>query len=258
MLHVMRSRGLSFREIGRILDRPAGTLCKELKRNRSVSPRIWREMSPLERSSEAHRMACARAKKSRQRERFQGILREAAFLEWVADKLINEKWSPEIIANNVYRYRLGETVSTSTLYRFIKFHWREMIRELPRKGKSYRRKICGNRALSLGGKSIHERPDIAEEFGHHEVDTIVSSKHSTSILSSRERISRYAVLERIPDLKAETTKHRLHGQIANLPQYAARSWTHDNGPEFARLYEVRGVETYRCDPYCSWQSGRCR
>ncbi|PIZ32984.1 MAG: hypothetical protein COY39_04045 [Alphaproteobacteria bacterium CG_4_10_14_0_8_um_filter_37_21] len=46
--------------------------------------------------------------------------------------------------------------------------------------------------------------------------------------------------------------------MEKLPMQVRRSITFDNGGEFAKHGDIakkRGLETYLCDPYSSWQKG---
>lgn len=258
VLHVMRERGNSLREIGKVLGRPAGTLSKELRRNKVTELRVRVAMTPIERAAAAHRKAKERAAKSRKREKFRNGLRDVAVQRWIVDRLSLDKWSPEIVAATVSKVFTEVRFSTSTLYRFIKLFGREMIPLLPHRGKKYRQQVCSRRGAYRGGRSIEDRPEVAGIFGHHEIDTVVSSKHTTSILTGRELVSKYVMLRKVDDLKSKTIKHKLHGYINTLPEAARLSWTHDNGSEFADVFELEQsltIETFRCHPYSAWERG---
>lgn len=258
ILYTMIARGVSLRAIAKILDRSPGTLSKELKRNWGFSVRAWQLLSPLEKAAAAHKRAQERASQSRSRERYRGILREVSFQRWMVERLSVDKWSLETVANSSWRFRPDSSVSTSTLYRFVKAESRNLIQFLPRRGKKYRRHLSDRKSVFRGGTPIAKRPDIEGEFGHIEIDAVVSSKHQTSILSLRERESRLAILSRVPDLKSQMVKNRIHGCLANLPTQARKTVTHDNGSEFAAIYQLERsmeLQTYRCDPYASWQRG---
>ena len=258
VLHVMRERGESLREIGKVLGRPAGTLCKELKRNKVTELRVRVAMTPIEKARAAHTKAKDRAVKSRRREKFRGGLRDVVVQQWIVDRLSVDKWSPEIIAATVNKVFPDVRFSASTLYRFIKLFRKDLIPLLPHRGKKYRQQVCSRRGIYRGGCSIEQRPAIAGVFGHHEIDTVVSSKHPTSVLTGRELVSKYVMLRKVDNLKALTIKHKLHGYIHALPEIARQSWTHDNGSEFADVFELEqslAIETYRCHPYSAWERG---
>jgi IS30 family transposase len=215
-------------------------------------------MTPIERAEEAQRKARERSLRSRRRERFRGGLREAAVQEWIVDRLVVEKWTLEMVANSVSRYFPSVKFSLSTLYRFFKSERRELIKHLPQKGKPYRQRIRDRRGTFGTSRLIDERPNIQGEFGHFEIDTIVSSKNTVSILSGRERLSRLVMLRKVANLQAETIKPKLHAYLQYLPEEALRTLTHDNGPEFSNVYQLCSsfpIETYRCNPHCAWERG---
>jgi IS30 family transposase len=253
VLYVMRSQGYSFREIGKELGRSPGSLCKELKRNHNWRWRAYVGMSVYEKAAQAHTKAKERESKSRKRGKFIRGLQRIDVQQWITLKLSVEKWSLEILANKITEVFPEVKASTSTLYRFIKQRRKDLIPFLPQRGKKYRQRIADRRGVFRGSTPIAKRPSIKNKFGHYEFDTIVSSKNNFSILTGREKKSRYAILSPVSDLKAKTVKHRLHAYTKTLSGF--KSITHDKGSEFASVFKIKGIKSYRSEPHCSWQRG---
>ena len=110
-----------------------------------------------------------------------------------------------------------------------------------------------------GGKSIHERPEVAnnrERIGDWEIDTVVGPKGTTSVLVTVvDRCSRKLLAKVEPNRKAQTVTKALLSLLENEIVY---SITADNGKEFSNYEELEEklrVPVYFADPYCSWQRG---
>ena len=105
------------------------------------------------------------------------------------------------------------------------------------------------------------RPEDIEKkqtFGHWESDSIVSRESSVALSVQRERISRFICITKIPDMRAASTESVLRDRIESLPAGSFQSITFDRGGEGANHWKLRmsyGIDTYQCDPYCSWQKG---
>ena len=70
-----------------------------------------------------------------------------------------------------------------------------------------------------------------------------------------ERSIQLTHLTKVPDKSAEATNGALRELIETLP---VKSLTLDRGSEGADHWKLRleyGIDTYHCDPYCSWQKG---
>lgn len=110
--------------------------------------------------------------------------------------------------------------------------------------------------------SIHERPEgigMKERYGDWESDSVDSPRTGKGGLSSHyERKSQACRLHRLLSKRAEETKEALAKTRDSLPDHLFLSVTFDNGSENARHGELKrefGIETYFCDPCCSWQKG---
>ncbi len=73
-----------------------------------------------------------------------------------------------------------------------------------------------------------------------------------------ERLSRLARIHVCHNKTAEANNEALCQTIDTLPSYWFNSITYDNGSENVKHTELKecfDIETFFCDPYCSWQKG---
>ena len=256
-MYVMQKIGDGFQEIAEAVNVTKGTVSKEFKRNRHPDKYVWKHMSGLERAAYAQdRAEMRRSRKRSRRSRLKNRLIE----KHVIEKLTIDNLSPEEIANSIAQELDGCSISAKAIYNYTKFD-KTLKKKLPEKGKKRRQRVVRPRNRFQNARSIGQRElEVQErkEFGHWEVDTIVSSHNTWSILTLIERVSRKAFYIRIPNLKADTVRARIIAFFARLPCHMCKTITTDNGSEFAELCNIEhiiGMNVYYCDPYCSWQKG---
>lgn len=196
--------------------------------------------------------------------------KDQILLEYVCDQL-KEGWSPEQIAGRLKNHPppklKGESISYEQIYQYIyndgrDKNGRHLFRYLRRK-KPYRQPKQGRKANKITIKervSILERPkDINEKisYGHWESDTMLG-KYRKGLSVQYERKSQLLRINKLPDLKAESTKEAMAESIESLPNWLWLSLTHDNGTENAKHMIIRDeydIQTYFCEPYSAWQKG---
>jgi len=110
--------------------------------------------------------------------------------------------------------------------------------------------------------SIHDRPEIVDERtrnGDWESDTVESGRRDKNHLSVQyERSMQLCRINRIDSKKADDTNEAIAKTVDSLPIWLFETITFDSGSENAKHTEIRDnfdIETYCCDPYCSWQKG---
>ena len=262
----MRAKKISLRKICKALGRPktaAGSLSREFKRNEPKSPIVKQKLGPYERARYAQEKAQAHLRIPRKNYKLESDLELKTFVE---KQLEDEEASPRDICLRVKRDLAGKSISHTTIYSHTKRN-RGLIQKLRRKGKPNKQKVTKRKKpkdKSVKRRNISERSSVVGEgieYGHYEIDTIVSPRGGSSyaILTLRELKSRKRWFFRIPDLKAETTLAVVRGFFRRFPVHMLKTLTADNGPENKSLYQLErvypGLKVYYCDPYCAWQRG---
>jgi transposase, IS30 family len=174
------------------------------------------------------------------------------------EKKLEKGWSPGVISSRLETQRGLQYVSEKSIRKFIK------------KRSGLERFLFWHRNDHKGGpkrkndiylvdpyrKFIEERPIWALfQYGHWEVDFIVSKYNPYVILVLVEKWSKYLKLAILPnrnnDLVNKTIQEFLQGQIVN-------TITADNDiglSKWRELEKLLQAEMYFCQPYSSWQKG---
>ncbi len=109
------------------------------------------------------------------------------------------------------------------------------------------------------GLSVEFRPEIINtrvEIVHWEIDTVKGTLKgkSTSLLFLTERYSRLEIIRKIDSCKAEIVKNTVK-KILKSNKYLIKTITSNNGVEFYKDMEIKGITWYYCHPYCSFERG---
>lgn len=264
---VMYREEKRFHEIGKKLNRSHNTIRNAVNNYRHRCAKTWSRMDPLSK---------ARYVKNKMSDKRQGagrrelIVNNRKLIEFIIDCLVNLRFSPEQVATKV-KAELGLTVSTKSIYNYIKKHRKSLKHYLRHKGVPARQRVKHRRSRfylkSVPKKRyIEERSEIVNkrlQVGNWECDTVISKKKGSkyAILSLRERLTRKRVFIRIPDLKAATSLSYLRAFFLQLPADLRKSITFDNGSEFAVSEMIKleqyfsNLKIYYCEPYQSQQKG---
>jgi IS30 family transposase len=253
-IRVGLERGWSYRRIGAELGRAASTVCREVAAGGGRD-----RYKPVP----AHERAVAAARRPKPRK-----LGDPRLCAAVTRRL-EQLWSPQQIACWLREHddaSLG-SVSHETIYKSLYVQGRgELRRELAaclRTGRAAR-KPRGR--LHAGGQitgmvMISERPAEADDRavpGHWEGDLIVGANGKSYIATLVERSTRYVMLARVGDARAETVAAALADRVATLPAHLWRSLTWDQGREMAghaAFTVATGIPVYFCEPHSPWQRG---
>ena len=255
-LSVLRAQGKKPSEIARILGRSKSTLSRELTRNKSSTYNVYL-------SHRAHERAVKRKIKAAQRPR----LKNKVIMNYVIKKL-HLGWTPELIAGRILQELPGQSISHESIYQFI--YDKETLRDidlrpcLPRRHRkrlprSHSRK---HRKLHIPQRvSIKERPVCINErleFGHWEVDTMISSQSSSSLAVALERRSRRLHITKLPAKTARNLRISLNRRLGGYPKHLRKSITYDNdceNVEHVLVNKTLGTLSCFCEPYRSWEKG---
>ena len=246
----------TFRQIAKLLGRDHSVVSREVKAN-----------------SGPHMPYCAdRAQlyaERRMKGKKKGKLAENEELRNKVIEKLREEWSPDQI-DGWLREECEKPpgyVSYETIYKYIYSpEGRQERLWLHLRTSRHKRELRGtgkSRCSQIPGRiSIHERAEainLKERYGDWESDTVESPKSGKGGLSSHyERKSQACRLHRLLSKRAEETSNSLARTRDSLPDYLFLTVTFDNGPENSGHGELKkefGIETYFCDPYCSWQKG---
>ena len=243
-------------EIARVLNRNKGTISREIEKNRKRFrlKHGFRDGPYLAGSAQIK----ADNRERKRRYRWKKINKNDDLKEYIVSGL-RKYWSPDEISGKMKKDNQLFFASKTAIYEWLYSSWAQQYciylysrRYRPRQ----RRKKKAERILIPNRISVHLRPRETEtEFGHYEVDTVVSGRKmgsKTALTVLFERRARYIDFEKISNLKPESNTRAQRKMTNKLT--TINSLTMDNGLE-NRNYEVLGIPSFFCDPYSSWQKG---
>lgn len=253
---VLRAAGKNISQIAKVLGRNKSTICRELTRNKSP---IYNSYLP----TRAHERAVKRKREAGKRPR----LKNKATMSYVIKKL-RLGWSPEQIAGRLPHEITDHTISHEAIYQFI--YDKQTLREMdlrPFLPRRHRKRLPyghsrKHRKLHIPQRvSIKERPaHINErlEYGHWEVDTMISRQSAASLGVALERLSRRLHLAKLPAQSAKNLRIAVNRRLSQHPQPLRKTITYDNGSENVEHMQINktlGTQSYFCEPYHSWEKG---
>ncbi len=261
--------------ISRILNKHPSTIYRELRRGK-----ISRLDSELI-EKEVYRANVAQRRYENNisnRERDLKIGKDHKLVEYIKDKIVNDKYSPDAVLGEIQIKQLEfkTKICTKTLYNYIERGFLEGIshKNLWERGcrkKKRRRKIqvC---VKNRKGLHISERPPAVEkreEYGHWEIDCIKSGKKKSKavILTLTERKTREEKLVKMLGATVENVDRALTSLEKKYKRgfkIKFKSLTADNGSEFldyerlqksSLFKDEKRTTIYFATPYSSWERG---
>jgi transposase, IS30 family len=241
----------SVREIAKMIERPASTVSREIKRN-SDSKGYYK--GPIE----AHKAAQIRKHINEPK-----IDKKAKLQEFMTEKL-RLRWSPDMIAGRWSFENPKEPICRENIYRWLyssneqkKIELRKLLIRAHRK-RGFRSKPT--KSTIKDRTSIHNRPESVNkrlEGGHYECDLVFNQgSASKNVCTLIERVTRRCIIIRNDN---KTTKTVIGAIIEHITRksLAIKSITFDNGSEFADHAKLKqmGIATYFCDPGKPYQKG---
>ncbi|MGM0169710.1 hypothetical protein IGI39_004819 [Enterococcus sp. AZ135] len=171
---------------------------------------------------------------------------------------LEDSWSPEQIAND------RQIVSFKTIYNWLYAGILNVSKQcLRHKGRRQEKQEEARGKMTVG-HTIDERPasvSTREEFGHWELDTVVSSRGESKACEATfiERKTRFYWAISMRDRTAKSLAQAIKAFVQDLGSHKAfLSFTVDRGKEFSCWKEIEkdlDVPMYFCDPYSPWQRG---
>lgn len=269
----MHRNGKSVREIADAIHVHNSTIYRELKRGACIQ----RTTDLIDRE-----IYCADVAEQRYRDNLAAkgpelkIGSDLELAQYIEEKIINDDYSPAAVLGEIKAKGIvfSVTISEWTLYSYITkgVFLRLTNKNLPVKRNKKKQEYKQVRpARAPRGESIENRPEHInerEEFGHWEMDTVISAKNKKrTLLVLTERMTRREII--VP-IAANTTVNvvavldRLEKRYGReLFAKLFKSVTVDNGSEFAdcegmeRTYagEYKRTKIYYCHPYSSYERG---
>jgi IS30 family transposase len=242
----LRHQEADQQEIAQAVGRSPATISRELRRNGT--------------NGEYHAAQAQRQAERRRRERpLTRKMEDPEVNEAVRAGLAHE-WAPEQIAGRMRQQGVERSVSSQTIYTWIKHntqrkHWESFLRG--RGKRPYSRK----KALSKDAARIGQRPDVIEKrlrLGDFEGDTVLGPPGTGGLATLVDRKSRFAIVVKIQSKNADCVHEKIKRRLRDLDEEQRRSITFDNGREFARCHRLEkhlGMELYFADPGCPYQRG---
>ena len=235
-------------EIAEIMGRSPSTISREIKRN-AETREGYSAMKADKKAKERRKNSVRKCKLA------------SAECAVEVTRLLGEFWSPEQISNRLKYENNRIQISTCTIYRGLENGLLDpsLRKKLRIKGRS---RHGGHKKSKCGLEyTIHDRPKSVEErktIGHWESDTVRGMKNSGCIVTHVERVSRKAVLWKIPNRTAAEFTQATLLAFGNIPKGKQKSFTSDHGKEFANhreIYAKMKCKVYFADPHAPWQRG---
>jgi len=250
-IEIELKKGTSINKIAKALDRPQGTISKEIQRNRGK--RGYRH-------KQAHQSSLTRCLKKVKATKLTPIL-----CKKIEDCLKEEQWSPEQMSG---RWKSEENIEIhhKTIYRYIyedKAKGGDLHTHLRHDGKTYRKRNHGlGKRIGIPDRvDIDERPEIAnnrERLGDWEADTIIGKSHKGAVVTLDERVSKLRLAYPLARKKAIGVKDAIVNLLSPLQAWV-KTITFDNGREFTEHMKAASAltcKTYFAKPYHSWERGQ--
>jgi IS30 family transposase len=255
--------GSSLRSIGKILNRSASTISRELSRSKNQLPADYC-------ASTAGQQYKINRQRSRKRTK---LIPGTRLYEQVKQWLVHKQWSPMQISGTLKRHfpdQLNMQVSPETIYASIYAHpknelRKQMIQAL-RRSKSKRgprgSKDSNYNSVKIAeDQYIHHRPEEINErrlAGHWEGDLIVGAMNRSCIGTLVERKTGFVILSKMKSKSAANVRDGFERQMKKLPAFLRLSMTYDRGSEMAQhpiMSHNLKMKIYFADPHAPWQRG---
>lgn len=243
----LRAKWYNGREIADIMKRHPSTISREIVRNSNGDYDPLRaQKSATERRKWANTMNAILVRNQEVYSEIIGLLKSKA-IDRSPDAIVGRKQKEGI-----------KTICTKTIYNYIKIHEPHLKKYLKYK-RWYRRKWIGINTWKLDWTidSIDNRPALVEtrkRIGDREWDTVVNTGRKWWLVTFVERKTRYLLMRKIDDFKANTV-HEATLQAFKNHHDKIMTITIDNGKEFADV-DLTGIylwaRYYRAHPYQAW------
>lgn len=270
VIMIEHDSGRSLRTIARRLGRSALSISREIRRN--AEPTV-RDQIDAARPASYDATQAARGYRERRKRcvRRPRLAAGSALYQYVHDRLIYERWSPQQIAIRLKLMHPDDApkrVSHETIYAAIYAHPRGGLKQALIEALRQEKPVRGRRRTSAAGahfvpealRIVHRPEEIEARLvpGHWEGDLIKGAFNRSAVGTLVERKTRFVVLAR---MEGCTAAHALEGfsrQMKRLPAFLRQSLTYDRGSEMAcheALTQRLKMDIWFADPHAPWQRG---
>jgi IS30 family transposase len=233
-------------KIGRSLGRGKSTICEEVNSNGGRDK--YKAISAINR---------AYLKQYRKKRNCNGVAMDGHSIKYI-ERRLEQGLSPGSISSRL-KIQSGLTYhSEKSIRKFIKsrsglerfLFWNR------NKMKTGRKRSNDTYLNDPSRKWIEDRPVMANfEYGHWEMDFVVSKHNSTVLLVCVEKYSKEFKLAILPNRINETVNHTVFRLLKNE---IVKTITTDNDIGFSKYKELEkllSTEIYFCHPFHSWEKG---
>jgi IS30 family transposase len=231
----------SIRYIGLILKRPASTISNEIKRN-SVNGIYTADKAK-------HK---ARVKRMYSKGTCLKVVMNK-FIRDLVDERLKDKWSPREISGYL-KNNHNINCSAKAIYTYTDKYCLEHLLFWSWNKRKGGRKYKKNDKLNDNRKYIEERPNIITKYDW-EMDFIISRQSKSVLLVLVNRLTKYTLIEKLPNRKHSTIK-RVLSTLSNY--HSMKTITTDNDIAFNNWKQLEYIihgNIYFCHPYHSWEKG---
>jgi IS30 family transposase len=252
-IYQLKKNNIPISAIARKLNRNKSSISREIKRNKSS------KLGYL--PDRANNLALGRKMRYTSK-----IEKYPEIKDYILSRLIDDKWSPEMIAGRMKIEKKKVLISHEAIYQYIyssrgqklRLYNNLMYARPKRRLKHYRR----HRYEVVEKHKIYNRPSIInerKEFGHFEGDlTFFKQSRNGNLSALVERKSRKVFLIKNDNKRSHKVMLGIKNKVSEIGANKFKSITFDNGGEFRQfgLLSLMGTETYFCDPGAPYQKGQ--
>jgi len=250
-LELLRKKGYSFRDIWEAMKRDPWALCKE--RNRNKVKWVYNAKKAQTKSYQRRHWCKKQTKKIRANDQMENYVKE---------RLIKKKWSPEKVA---WRWSLEHPdgpISWITVRRYLESRFGVQLRFLidlekrKKKRRKRRKKENWTRQVIQHRTFIDVRPlyiSTPSRPWHYEVDLILSVKEEKDcLLTLVDKFSRHKIAYKLRSKDSLVIEQKL---LDAIKKHQIASMTFDNDLAFAQHHKL-WILTYFCHTYSSREKGQ--
>lgn len=245
--------GYTYQEIADILGRNKSTISREISRN---STSIY---NCIYRANRAQLVADYRKRYTHKKERLKNN-----FIRSYVHKKLEKYWSPEQIAGRLSLDHPDHKINYESIYLYIYNDRPDLIKYLRKQHKKRKKrgKKNKNRVSKIPNRiSIDNRPmyiNNRSEYGHWELDAIVSRQSKAALGVGVERKSKFTLINLLDSKTSSNFSISFNRRLSHYPKYMRKSFTYDNGTEnveHERMNKILNSKSFFCNPYHSWEKG---